>query len=357
MILFFVGLDWSQDRKPKGNDDRIYRYFYGWDSGWYGHIAQHGYTDPLFIDGKYQSHLAFYPLYPLTTRAVSSAFGLSIPNAAVLNANLFHLLALVLFAWYCWIRSESWRTTRDATWLFAFCPQGIVFACGYTESLFVLLTLAALLSFEAGRYYRASLFSALLTAVRSNGLFILVYYGYELAKDAWTSWRERRPLLDYLQENSAKLLPAIFTPLGLFLFWHYSFAVSGDAFAQKSTASYGWSREMGLPFHVFPKFFAGSANALYATIGSLLIFGASFTLLSQKLYKDFAYCLANFLLFYSASIYDSMLRYSIALFPIYLGLALFVKARPRGRIALFATFAAAFLFTAYAWYERLSISI
>lgn len=56
-------------------------------------------------------------------------------------------------------------------------------------------------------------------------------------------------------------------------------------------------------------------------LASLVVFLGSLTLLRRWSWPLFAYCLANFLLFWAGTSPNSLLRYSIVLFPIYFGVA------------------------------------
>ena len=62
------------------------------DAGWYHGIAVSGYERREFDRSKY-ANWAFFPLHPLTWRAVIGVFGDS-PVAEVVVTNLFFLLAL-----------------------------------------------------------------------------------------------------------------------------------------------------------------------------------------------------------------------------------------------------------------------
>src|SRR5207302_5233482 len=72
-----------------------------WDGDWYLSIARDGYPHHLpEVAGKATaSNIAFFPLYPLTIRAVHAVTPLSYKSAAVVVANVFAATAVVLL-WF-----------------------------------------------------------------------------------------------------------------------------------------------------------------------------------------------------------------------------------------------------------------
>ena len=120
-----------------------------WDSGWYVAIAESGYEARRRVLGQETNH-AFFPLYPALMRGVSKATGLDVARAGALVSALALLGALVLLA--AWTRR---RFGEERVWpaLVAFLvfPTSFFFAAVYTESLLVLLALAAILALETDR--------------------------------------------------------------------------------------------------------------------------------------------------------------------------------------------------------------
>ncbi len=84
---------------------------------------------------------------------------------------LFLLFALAL-RW-----SGDRVVARVAVVLLCVVPEGFIFSVVYTEALFILLTLASMLLFERKQNLLAGVCAGLGSAVRSNGVFIIVYFG------------------------------------------------------------------------------------------------------------------------------------------------------------------------------------
>lgn len=160
--------------------------FAHWDGAWYRKIATLGYD--YAPDGKYHS-IAFFPLFPLAIRAVMS---LSLPSqiAGTLVNNLALLGALWLL--YRWAEDRySVSVARWATAVLAWCPFSLYGTVVYSEGLFLLVTTAALRSFDQGQYAKAALWGALATATRSTGVALIPAF-------VIAAWKEKRPTIAYI---------------------------------------------------------------------------------------------------------------------------------------------------------------
>ena len=118
-----------------------------WDSGWFLHIAQHGYVDP--------SHsTAFFPLYPLLIRGLGFFLLGHYLLAGVLISLLTSAAAFVVLWWLAGelVGEESAR--RSLLYLALF-PTTLFLLAVYSESLYLLLSSAAFLYAVRGRFGRA----------------------------------------------------------------------------------------------------------------------------------------------------------------------------------------------------------
>ncbi|MEZ5278133.1 MAG: mannosyltransferase family protein [Opitutaceae bacterium] len=355
-LALFVATDAHVGTEYPDLERRIQLYGHKWDSGYYWHIATQGYraNDGEIASGR--TRHAFYPLLPLLTRGLSSATGLDISISGIILSNACFLGALWFFVAYCRTRTDD-ATTARALLLIAFVPQNFIFSAFYTESLFLLLTLAAWVSFDQRHTARACFFAALLTATRTNGLFIIVYFAFETLKEL-QGLRTRN--LNWSEMGRAMtpfVLPIVFTPLGLFAFWWFCFITTGDAFAQKSAAFHGWSAYLVIPFHPLLVGFLGDPKNTFWLSAGLFFLISSLLLPKYRLYGDFLFVLANLLLFFSNHLPHSMLRYCMVLFPIYLGLSMLTRRRPLAFIALLALFISINAFLCYAWVTKQHIAI
>jgi hypothetical protein len=294
--------------------------FVRWDSLWYIRLAQSGYStvEPLSQSGA--TNFAFYPAYPALIWLLSHATGVSAATAGVLISNAAFLAAL--FVIYALGKQFTGSTTNAliAVLLICFAPGGFVFSAVYTESLFVLITAASMLTYARGHYVAAGLLSAFGSSIRSNGVFIAIWFGLEIVRK-----RGFRGALRFW-ERPEEYLPAFAAPLGLLAFWWLCYFYTGDAFAQKSTAQFGWGWMLQWPWHnIVAGLSPGHFEDSFWIVSALLALGLSLTLLAKGYWTLFVYCVVNLALYCSTSIPDSLLRYSIAIVPIYFGIAHYVR--------------------------------
>ena len=299
--------------------------FVRWDSLWYLSIAQHGYTmatPPLQEPGS--TSYAFYPLYPLAMWLLSSATGLSLAVAGLVVSNVSFLAALV----FVFLLAERWSGDKTVAAftvaLLCFVPEGFIFSAVYTESLFLLLTAASMWAFERKQNVLAGFLAALGSLSRSNGVLIVVYFGFAILRE--------RGLKDSLRfwQQPERYLPIVLAPLGLFAFWWFCMLTTGDAFAQKSSMIHGWSWHVAAPWtNIIAELFGAEGRSQFLMGSSLVAFLLSLTLLRRRdSWPLFGYCAANFALFWTGSLANSLLRYAIVLFPIFFGMSRAVAHRP-----------------------------
>ena len=139
------------------------------DAVWYLRLADEGWSTD-------EASAAFFPLYPLTVRAVAWVFPDSWPGdellAALFVSNLAFLGALLaLFA----LTAEALgdRVARRAIVVAAIFPTAFFFLAPYTESLFLLLSILAFREARHDRWGRVAVFGALAALTRSVGILLI----------------------------------------------------------------------------------------------------------------------------------------------------------------------------------------
>ena len=147
--------------------------FAAWDSGWYFDIARRGY----YYQTNGQSSVAFFPLYPLLMRIVAWPFGGS--DRALWLAGIFISFACFVGALYVMHdlttrMTGSRETARRAVLYIAVFPFSFFFARVYTESLFLLVSLAAVAAAVRSAWWMAGAFGALAALTRPNGVLIAI---------------------------------------------------------------------------------------------------------------------------------------------------------------------------------------
>jgi Mannosyltransferase (PIG-V) len=194
-------------------------------------IATHGYARD---DGS----TAFFPGYPLAIRVVAWLPGIGPLGAALLVSNLSFLAALILF--HALTRLEfagSSSMARRSVLFLAIFPTAFFFLAPYTESPFLLLSLAAFWFARRNRWGWAAVAAALAAATRNVGILLAP----ALAVEAIQQWRTSgRALLPRLGAAAA-------TALGPLLFFSYLGSRFG-AFWASVDAQRQWDRSLTAPW-------------------------------------------------------------------------------------------------------------
>jgi hypothetical protein len=193
--------------------------FAAWDSGWYFTIARRGY----YYDPSGQSSIAFFPLYPLLVRALAWPFGggdRAVWTAGIALSYGCFFLALTVLHRLSEATLGGRESARRTVLYVAVFPFAYFFTQVYTESLFLLVTVAAVAAAIGSRWGLAGLFGALAALTRPNGILIAVPLGL-LALSG-----RPRPL--ELARRALALSPV---PAALGLFCAYAYRLSGDPLA------------------------------------------------------------------------------------------------------------------------------
>lgn len=241
LALGAVGLGFSNEAtgvpgwpapEPGVGIDNVGSSFERWDALWFLRIAEDGYAED---DGS----AAFFPLYPLTIRAVSAVIGGHPLAAALIVSNLAFLGALVVV--YLLTKLEYGEdTARRTTVLTAAWPTALFFFAPYSESLFLLLAAGAFLCARQRKWVAAAGLGALAAATRSIGIVLAV----ALAVEALHQWKERRD-----QSIGTLLKPLALSGLvglGTFAYLLYWRIAAGEWFAPIGEQA-NWQRVFSFP--------------------------------------------------------------------------------------------------------------
>jgi hypothetical protein len=198
-----------------------------WDSVWYLTIADSGYEGST-------ARAAFFPLYPLLVRGVGTVFGGS--HAALLIAAFLVSLAAFLAALALLHRLAELelgrRLARPTLLLVAVFPAAVYFGAPYSESLFLLLAVAAFYAARTGHWAWAGACAGLASATRSAGLLLLIPLVM-----IWWGTRPRRA-------GAAGWL--LLAPAGIAAYALWLGVAEGDAFRFLDVQE-AWSRHLAVP--------------------------------------------------------------------------------------------------------------
>lgn len=207
----FALLAFVPNRHPNAerwDSPRLHELGYGidvwarWDSDWYLLIAHEGYADSP------SSTPAFFPLYPGLVAALGRLLAGHYVVAGVLISLAACALSFVLLHRLALERLGADGAVRTVLYLAIF-PTSLFLGAVYSESLYLMLALAAFLLAERGRFLGAGAVAGLAMLTRPVGIALLP----ALALLAWRSVERRRALLGV----AASLPLAALYPLGLWL--------------------------------------------------------------------------------------------------------------------------------------------
>jgi Gpi18-like mannosyltransferase len=334
-VLLLVGLltatQIAPPTEPVGH--KMLSYLCRFDCSWYLSVARHGYSAIESGDQPGATNLGFYPVFPLLVRLFSNLFGADPFHTAIAVSNLCFYAALIYVYRYARLLGTNHNAALLGAALLCVLPQSIVFSAVYSESTFLLLLVVAMYYLRRENYLVAGLAAGLLSATRANGVFFVVFALAWLIRSGgmralFTPWRAPE-----------KFIPIILAPMGLFVFWGYCFATTGDAFAGPSSMYHGWGWYFSSPWDSLPTMLRSDGIEFYFGMASLGLLAASLLLSRQGLYEEFAFCLALILLMMSGAVSGSLFRYGLVLFPIWIALARALAFRPVLSALTFSTLA------------------
>jgi hypothetical protein len=238
-VAYWVGaaatLIWSPIANPANRPpfrawfalgDTLFNTFAQWDSGWFIHIARHGY------DSKQAT--AFFPLYPLLVRGVSEVVRSDVAAAVLVSLAAATVGVVVLHRLARPLLGE--RGAIDTVLFVALYPIAFVFTAAYSDGLFLALAAGSFLAATQRRPLLAGVLGGLACGTRLIGLALLP----ALVVLLWP--RDRRGLV---RLAPLLLLPAAVAAYALYLDRHL-----GDAWAFVDAQGVYWQRHVhaGGPF-------------------------------------------------------------------------------------------------------------
>ncbi|XP_076213755.1 GPI alpha-1,6-mannosyltransferase 2 isoform X2 [Aptenodytes patagonicus] len=155
-----------------------------WDAEHFLFIAERGYL--------YEHNCAFFPLYPLSVRAVAEGAlwplqrllrlrSRLLLSAVLLNSLFSVLAAAALYKLGC-VVLQCRRVAFLAAVLFSVSPANVFMAAAYSESMFAFLAFSAMWQLEKGQSWLSGLLFSLASGVRANGLINAGFFLYSRGK-------------------------------------------------------------------------------------------------------------------------------------------------------------------------------
>ena len=289
------------------------------DVAYYMDIARDGYLrEPFDIENHRSRHFAFFPLHPLLLWLLSHLTkDVMLGGAAMSNVFLFiGLLFLHKLTLAFGYDAEIARRTIFYTATF---PVSYFFSVPLTESLFLMLTVASFYAAKKENWWAAGVLGAFASAARVNGVILLPAL-------LILSWQMYRSL------QIRKILGLMLVPVGLWAYMLYSWWACGDAWAFRHAVAH-WGRKPGFFLTALAKYLIHPHTILEPwhfhllnAASALLCLFCVYVLLRRREWALAAYAFLAIFLALSSGILQSMDRYALVIFPMFMGLAIVAKS-------------------------------
>jgi hypothetical protein len=211
-----------------------------WDSEHYLDIARYGY-------GMRPGLLSFYPLYPVLVAAAAGPLGDDYVLAGTVVSSLCCYIALVyLYKLAAWEFRDNELAGRAVLYMAVY-PTALFLFAVYTESLFLMVTIAAFYHARRGEWLAAGVAAALAGLTRLNGVLLVLPLAYEACRQV--GGVPRQILAAWLRPLLGRLVAAAAAPLGFALWAGYLAWAKHDLFAVLKPAQQPpWNRRFSLPW-------------------------------------------------------------------------------------------------------------
>lgn len=290
------------------------------DVNHYMGISQEGYgREPFDISSRRSQTYAFFPLLPMLLWLLRQVTSDPMLWGAAL-CNLFFFLALVLLYRLTLAFGYDDSVARRTIFYLAAFPVSYFFSAPFTESLFVFLTVASFYAAKRERWWVAGVIGVFASATRLTGALLLPSL-------LILSWQMYRSL------QIRKIFGLLLIPFGLFSYMFYSWWLSGDALAFVH-ASAAWNRKPSIfflgplieylvhPYEIVAGWHFNLLNACCA----LLCFFCIYILVRRREWALAFYTFTALLLPLSSGVLQSLGRYTMGFFPVFIGLAIAVRS-------------------------------
>jgi Mannosyltransferase (PIG-V) len=298
-----------------------------WDSVFFVRIAEHGYD---------HASAAFYPLYPGLVAALGRVFGGHYVLAGVV-VSLAAALGAFLLLYRLALPQLGPVGAQHAVVYLAVFPMALFLQAVYSESLYLLLVLAAFLAAERGTFAAAGFLSGLAILTRVTGVALLPAL-------AFLAWQQRNRLRAFAGLALAVPVAAIYPLLlwqqvddpwafwGAQDLWHRDVSSAGP-FGGIWEALTKWTPSGAGPQHAI----AVNVEGLIALVLFLVLTVVAWRRFGTA-YGLFAAVSLAIPLSYPSSRWPllSLPRFGLVIFPFFLALAALAAERPRVHTAIVA---------------------
>jgi hypothetical protein len=284
--------------------------FYHWDSLHYMNIVANGYVNL----GENRVNIVFFPLYPFLTKLIT--FNSSFTNlSALLISNVSSIIAAIYLFKLTKLDFNTNIAQRAVLYLCIF-PTAFFLSAIYPEGLFIALTIGSFYYARTDRWPLAGSLSLFAAITRIGGLVmfptLLIEYLHK------KQWNPRKIDLTILWTSLALI--------GFLIYLNINNQVMGNPFSFMEIQRIYWHQTFNpiLGFQdawhrsivgSFPQNVYGSVQIVFA-VTSLIAVVSCFWLRFRSSYK--IYMLLTWLVCISTSSWNSIPRYILAMFPMFI---------------------------------------
>ncbi|MDM8531699.1 mannosyltransferase family protein [Anaerolineales bacterium HSG25] len=326
------------------------------DSGFYLSIITEGYA---FNPGE-QSNIAFFPLYPLLSKLVDLLINEAV-LAGIIVSNLCYLVGLIFLYRLTELEFQDRATANRTVFYISIFPTSFFFSTIYTESTFFACSVATLYFARRRLWGWATLFGLLTTASRIVGILMWGVVMLEwMTANGWTistmhraeTWRNLWRGLRH-DWRTAMLINLI--PLGIISYMLFLQQQFQDPVAFWTVqAAWGRTENVG-PLVVVWRDVSGFVQQNFKTgeiwwqvpinVPAFLFSLGMSVLIWRRLGESYALYIILSVMIPAASAIQSMIRYLVVLFPLFMMLGYWGRNRLVDQIILisFASFLSLFI--------------
>jgi hypothetical protein len=208
-----------------------------WDGSWFLRAAEQGWPRhlPMAHGHVTATTIAFFPVYPIAIRWLSSATTLSPLTVGLAISAVTGLTAVVAIGLLVRRFAGSPPATR-ATLLFALFPGTFAFSLAYTEGIVLTCIALGLVALLDRRWWLAGLLGLLATATSPIALAFVLSCAWCAG---WASWRSR---------SVRPLVAPVLAPLGFIAYMGWLWRHTGVLDAWRLTEQGGWNGSSSLVY-------------------------------------------------------------------------------------------------------------
>jgi len=287
-----------------------------WDSAYYLNITEEGYSKET---GKnqmttLQANYAFFPLYPALIRALNLFIGNNYFSGLIISNLAFLISAFLLYKIVKYDHNEE-LALKSVKYLFFF-PTAFIFSGLFSESIFLMLFLASYYFAIKNDWLKASFSALLLGLTRPFGILIfpILLLMYFINKSF------------NIKKIKADIFYIFISPLGFIAFLFYIHHLTGNFLNYLQIQYQGWGHVLSNPFIILANGLFTKDIFQFINISIFLFFFSLsvFSFKSKKLkgvYFIIIFLFSFLPLFSGMPSINSLLRYLLPIFPLYIVLA------------------------------------